>query len=292
MTSPCGGGRPLSTPADVDGAWVEFEPSEGGPGERVIASYVVGCDGANSTIRDVLGVEFEDRGFFFDWLVVDVQLQEPRVFDPPNLQVCDPAAPHHRRLGWAGSASLGVHVPPGGIARRPGRRGECLGLPRALGCPARQRRAGAPCRLPLPGPLGHPVARGPGLPRRRCRPPDATVRRPGDVRRPARRGQPGLEARLCAGSRKTQHCSRPTTSSGSHRQLPSSRLRPSSVGSLPPVRRRPAPLTRRWRRWSHPAGGRRRRPCPGCRAGCLPARRSRGSSSSSPGPVRRRGGSA
>ena len=78
---------------DTDGAWVELEPTDGGSRQRVNASYVVGCDGANSTVRDLLGTTFEDRGFFFDWLVVDVALQEPRVFDPPNLQVCDPRRP-------------------------------------------------------------------------------------------------------------------------------------------------------------------------------------------------------
>ena len=59
----------------------------------VRAGYVVGCDGANSTVRDLLGVTIDDRGFFYDWLIVDVILDEPRVFDPINLQVCDPARP-------------------------------------------------------------------------------------------------------------------------------------------------------------------------------------------------------
>ena len=77
----------------ADGARVELEPSVGGDRRSVETSYVVGCDGANSTVRDLLGVEFEDRGFYFDWLVVDVALHEPRVFDPPNLQVCDPRRP-------------------------------------------------------------------------------------------------------------------------------------------------------------------------------------------------------
>jgi flavoprotein hydroxylase len=76
-----------------DGAWVEIEPADGGARRRVAASYVVGCDGANSTVRDLLGVTFVDRGFYYDWLVVDVALHQPRVFDPPNLQVCDPARP-------------------------------------------------------------------------------------------------------------------------------------------------------------------------------------------------------
>jgi len=59
----------------------------------VRTSYVVGCDGANSTVRDLLGVTMDDRGFFYDWLIVDVILNEPRVFDPINLQVCDPRRP-------------------------------------------------------------------------------------------------------------------------------------------------------------------------------------------------------
>ena len=59
----------------------------------VRTSYVVGCDGANSTVRDLLGVTMDDRGFFYDWLIVDVILDEPRVFDPINLQICDPRRP-------------------------------------------------------------------------------------------------------------------------------------------------------------------------------------------------------
>ena len=34
-----------------------------------------------------------DLGFFYDWLIVDVVLDEPRVFDPINVQICDPARP-------------------------------------------------------------------------------------------------------------------------------------------------------------------------------------------------------
>jgi 2-polyprenyl-6-methoxyphenol hydroxylase-like FAD-dependent oxidoreductase len=59
----------------------------------VRARYLVGCDGANSTVRSQLGVDVDDRGFFYDWLIVDVVLAEPRAFDPINLQICDPARP-------------------------------------------------------------------------------------------------------------------------------------------------------------------------------------------------------
>ena len=78
---------------DAGGAWVDIESTAEGTRHRVEATYVVGCDGANSTVRDLLGVTFEDRGFYYDWLVVDVELHELRVFDPPNLQVCDPRRP-------------------------------------------------------------------------------------------------------------------------------------------------------------------------------------------------------
>jgi 2-polyprenyl-6-methoxyphenol hydroxylase-like FAD-dependent oxidoreductase len=55
--------------------------------------WAVGCDGANSTIRRLVGLPTCDLGFFYDWLVIDVILNEHRVFDPINLQVCDPARP-------------------------------------------------------------------------------------------------------------------------------------------------------------------------------------------------------
>lgn len=65
-----------------------------GPGPRTLtARWVVGCDGANSLVRTELGLTVADFAFFNDWLTCDVALHEPRVFDPNNLQVCDPARP-------------------------------------------------------------------------------------------------------------------------------------------------------------------------------------------------------
>jgi 2-polyprenyl-6-methoxyphenol hydroxylase-like FAD-dependent oxidoreductase len=57
------------------------------------ARFVVGCDGANSIVRSQINSSTVDLGFFFDWLIVDVVLDEHRVFDPENLQVCDPLRP-------------------------------------------------------------------------------------------------------------------------------------------------------------------------------------------------------
>lgn len=57
------------------------------------ARWAVGCDGANSFVRDRIGGEVEDFDFSSDWLTCDVTLREPREFEPNNLQVCDPARP-------------------------------------------------------------------------------------------------------------------------------------------------------------------------------------------------------
>lgn len=57
------------------------------------ARYAVGCDGANSIVREHMNTAVNDLGFFFDWLIVDVILNEPRVFEPANLQICDPRRP-------------------------------------------------------------------------------------------------------------------------------------------------------------------------------------------------------
>lgn len=62
-------------------------------GGEVRARYAVGCDGANSTVRTLLDIALHDLGFCHDWLVVDVILDQPRVFEPLNVQICDPARP-------------------------------------------------------------------------------------------------------------------------------------------------------------------------------------------------------
>lgn len=57
------------------------------------ARWVVGCDGANSFVRDHLDVSVTDLGFSYEWLLCDIELRPPREFTPTNVQVCDPARP-------------------------------------------------------------------------------------------------------------------------------------------------------------------------------------------------------
>ncbi len=59
------------------------------------ARWVVGCDGARSATRRMIGTSLRDTGFEEEWLVVDLHL-EGEVPGLPSrcLQVCDPARPH------------------------------------------------------------------------------------------------------------------------------------------------------------------------------------------------------
>nr|AXL05368.1 3-(3-hydroxyphenyl)propionate hydroxylase [uncultured bacterium] len=59
----------------------------------ISARWVVGCDGANSFVREHLDVPVTDLGFSYEWLLCDVRLKEPREFVPTNVQICDPARP-------------------------------------------------------------------------------------------------------------------------------------------------------------------------------------------------------
>ncbi len=64
-------------------------------GEQQIlrAEAILACDGASSTVRRLLGIGSDDRGFAQRWLVLDLQLdRRPRRLHLPQ-QHCDPARP-------------------------------------------------------------------------------------------------------------------------------------------------------------------------------------------------------
>ena len=54
-------------------------------------SLVLGCDGANSTIRGLVGVHMQDLRFTERWLVVDIRAATPLDTWDGVEQVCDPA---------------------------------------------------------------------------------------------------------------------------------------------------------------------------------------------------------
>jgi flavoprotein hydroxylase len=131
-------------------------PAPDGEPLTLRASYVVGCDGANSTVRSLLGLEMTDFGFNRDWLVVDVVPHTPPTWLPPTE--VGPLPSDHARASGPRPAALGVHDH---ARRRPGQRRhrrERMAAVESLGDPPRQRRTGPACALHLPRPLGRPVA--------------------------------------------------------------------------------------------------------------------------------------
>jgi 3-(3-hydroxy-phenyl)propionate hydroxylase len=82
---------------------IRYENLASGALAEVTASYVVGCDGARSTVRRFMGASLQDLRSHERWIVLDMILDEPpggvpeavdetgRVIDA--IQYCDPARP-------------------------------------------------------------------------------------------------------------------------------------------------------------------------------------------------------
>jgi resorcinol 4-hydroxylase (NADPH) len=81
--------------------------------EQIHARYVVGADGANSFVRKSLGLDFEDHGFFFDWLILDMIPKKPMHFSPSAWQLCDPVRPTTIVPGGPGRRRWEFMVLPG-----------------------------------------------------------------------------------------------------------------------------------------------------------------------------------
>lgn len=60
---------------------------------EVQAHYVVGADGGNGYVRQHLGSDWDDYGFFENWLVCDFALHNEVPTIPTFRQVCDPSGP-------------------------------------------------------------------------------------------------------------------------------------------------------------------------------------------------------
>jgi len=75
-------------------AVVRFEDLSSGKLHATQAKYVVGCDGARSLIRRLIGSGLIDLGFHERWLVIDAILKRPRPdLGDVSVQFCDPARP-------------------------------------------------------------------------------------------------------------------------------------------------------------------------------------------------------
>ncbi len=97
---------------------LQRNPEEAGPnGERMSlrSKFVAGTDGANSFVREALGIENEDKGYFFDWLILDMiplfDYVAARGNEPARWHLCDPKRPTTIVPGGPGPV-------PGGPPRR------------------------------------------------------------------------------------------------------------------------------------------------------------------------------
>lgn len=71
----------------------ELTNTESGDRTTVRSSYLIGADGANSTVRTFAGIGWHDLGYFFDWLVVDVKPLPSLKFPHVASQTCDFSRP-------------------------------------------------------------------------------------------------------------------------------------------------------------------------------------------------------
>ena len=81
-----------SVAQDAGGATLALR--RGGETRAVRARWVVGADGANSVVREALGIGRRDLGFRERWFVVDVEPADMTALDlPAGCQWCDPRRP-------------------------------------------------------------------------------------------------------------------------------------------------------------------------------------------------------
>ena len=68
---------------------VRYEAPEGGSGS-LHASYLLGCDGASSPVREMEGIDWQSLGYDQDWLVIDIWITPEADLPIDTMQVCDP----------------------------------------------------------------------------------------------------------------------------------------------------------------------------------------------------------
>jgi 3-(3-hydroxy-phenyl)propionate hydroxylase len=84
----------LGVREEKDGVVASYTRSGDGANGEVRARFLVGCDGANSLVRELIGSSLEILADPAQWLVVDVLLAEPVPALPAGtMQICDPARP-------------------------------------------------------------------------------------------------------------------------------------------------------------------------------------------------------
>ena len=99
---------------DANGVELQLRDASGTV-ERLQARHVIGCDGASSTVRALVGIELEDLDFDEPWLVVDVLVNERGLAKLPttSVQYCEPERPSTLVIGPKNHRRWEISLNPG-----------------------------------------------------------------------------------------------------------------------------------------------------------------------------------
>lgn len=78
---------------EPDRVAVEVEELASGDRRVLQARYLIACDGSRSTVRQQLGIGYEDLAFDERWIVIDVNARDVETLPQTNMQICDPRRP-------------------------------------------------------------------------------------------------------------------------------------------------------------------------------------------------------
>jgi len=112
------GWEAVSLTEDADGVDVGLQETKelvgpAGETQSIRAKYVVGSDGANSFVREAIGIDVIDKGYFFDWLILDMVPHGDYKVSPAQWQLCDPERPTTLVPGGPGRRRWEFMVKPG-----------------------------------------------------------------------------------------------------------------------------------------------------------------------------------
>jgi 3-(3-hydroxy-phenyl)propionate hydroxylase len=103
------GRRFASLAQDEHGVTVQLD------GGAVKARYLIGCDGASSSVREAAGITLQDLEFDEPWLVVDVQVNDQGLAKLPatSVQYCEPSRPCTYVIGPGNHRRWEISLLPG-----------------------------------------------------------------------------------------------------------------------------------------------------------------------------------
>ncbi len=104
----------VSLVQDNDGVALQLHDNDG-TRQTVRARHVIGCDGASSTVRSLVGIDLEDLSFDEPWLVVDVLVNERGLAKLPktSVQYCEPERPSTLVIGPKNHRRWEISLNPG-----------------------------------------------------------------------------------------------------------------------------------------------------------------------------------